>query len=157
MLILLELLLNESPVPILVTSNWPLNFCSNFRIAQNAHRVLNLHWDSYEIINPWKQSHWKKKTDGKSAVSDYSRISPVQWLNKIAGALLRTVTQIQRSHSCEMWAYLTSVSPGLITFQKSFEIPGLQAAGNVKHTFKDLFKSPASCYWLFNERSLRRR
>lgn len=54
-----------------------------------------------------------------------------------------------------MWAYLTSVSSGLIIFQKSFEIPGLQAAGNIKHTFKDLFKSPAGCYWLFNEPSLR--
>lgn len=57
LLILLELLLNESPVPILVTSNRPLNFRSNFRIAQNTRRVLNLHWDSYKIINPWKQSH----------------------------------------------------------------------------------------------------
>jgi len=56
------------------------------------------------------------------------------------------MTQIQKSHNYEMRAYLTSVSSGLISFWKSFEIPTLQAAGNVKHTFKDIFKMRASCY-----------
>lgn len=52
------------------------------------------------------------------------------------------MTQIQKSHNSEMCAYLTNVSSGLISFWKSFEIPPLQTAGNVKHTFKAVSQNP---------------